>query len=288
MGAVKGGEGVSGPTSKWVKGWRLLRSLRPAPRGAGLSVVMPLAYDWRMALESLRRCYGIADEVVVGLDAQRISWAGRLYAFQERAFRAALKRLDPAGKIRVVEGVFHGLPHPGDNETAERNALSLACREGNWVVQIDADELMLNPAAFRAWLLAQPMERQVLAQWFTVYKTLGRTALVIDGGDRWTSVATCRRGAYVEHRATGAWKLRSPLKLLHFSWGRSEVELRQKLSNWGHAKDFDTAAFLRRWKSVTLKNYAAVKDFHPLGPELWPRLRAVPLDRLESWAGGDR
>jgi hypothetical protein len=259
---------------------RRVASLRPAPRGGGISVVMLAAYDWRYALEALPHCYGIADEVLVGVDRDRVSMAGRPFPFNARAFGRGLRGLDRAGKLRLVEEDFHRFPDPSLNETDERNRLSRLCRPGNWVVQVDADEWMLNPAEFRDWLLAQPLEREVLARWVNVFKVIGEDALVIDGPDVWVPVATCRRGAYWHHRDTGGFPLKSPLSLLHFSWGRSRAELKRKLLNFSHAREVDADALLRLWDSVTLANHRRFKDFHPLQPALWHSLRRVPLGRL--------
>jgi hypothetical protein len=273
---------MSGRLTHW---WRRLRSLRPVAPGAGISVVMPVAYDWRYALQSLPHCYGIADEVLLGLDAKRISWSGKPYPFDERAFRRGLTRLDALGKVRVVEADFHAQGSPRDNDTYERNLLSRLCKPGNWVLQIDSDEWMTNPLEFKAWLQAQRWEREVQAHWSVVYKVIGATALVIDGPPEWVGVGSTRRGAYVHMRDTGGWPRRSPLHLLHFAWGRSRAELKRKLGNWSHSGDFDAAAALKRWDAVTLRNYRAVRDFHPIHPTVWPSLRAEPLARLRALAG---
>lgn len=266
--------------------WRRLASLRPVASGAGISVVMPVAYDWRYALDSLPHCYAIADEIVLGLDAQRVSWSGRPYPFNERAFRAGLGRLDRQAKIKVVEANFHAQASPGDNDTFERNALSRHCRAGNWVLQIDSDEWMRNPAEFAAWLSQQRLARPVFAQWLTVYKILGGTALVVDGPAEWVQVGSARPGRYIHMRDTGGWSQRSPLELLHFGWGRSRAELKRKLENWSHTLDVDAAAALRRWDAVTLANHRLQRDLHPIHPATWPGLRAVPLASLRALASG--
>ena len=275
---------------KWAgrvgKGLRLLRCLRPAPRPGGLSVVMLVAYDWKLGIEALRRCYAIADEIVVGLDAARISFNGERFRFNTAAFRRALKKVDPEGKIRIVEGDFHSQGDPSRNETHERNVLSRACRPGQWVLQIDADEWMVNPLEFKRWLGGLRIEREIMARWHTVYKVCGRQALVVDSEREWICVGGGRRGAHWQRRETGSWRVRSPLRLLHLSFALSEAQLRRKLRNWAHAREIDLEATVRRWRSATVRNHRAYRDFHHLERGLWPRLRAVPLDRLEAWAGG--
>jgi predicted DNA-binding WGR domain protein len=249
------------------------------PAAVGLSAVGLLAYDWRQALSSVASYYDIADEIVLGLDKRRISWSRLPFAFDKAACLAALKRRDPLKKIRVIEGDFHALPAPMLNETAERNTLAAACRPGNWVLQIDADEIMMNPADFAAWLRGYRWKRQVLAHWISVFKVVGSTALVIDTDSHWIPVGT-RHPRYIEARNTREWAVKSPLDLLHFSWGRSDAQLQAKLKHWGHSQDFDTAALLKLWRRVNLRNYAEFKNFHPLDGPLWPALKTVPLKGL--------
>lgn len=251
---------------------------RQAPQ-RGLSVAGLLAYDWRQALNSIASYYGIADEIVLGLDQDRVSWSGKPYRMDLRACLAALRRLDRQHKIRVVRGDFHALAEPMLNETAERQRLASECRPGNWVLQIDADELMLAPQPFADWLRGYSWKRQVLARWITVFKVLGRDALVIDSQAEWVPIGT-RDPRYTEARNTREWPVRSPLELLHFSWGRSDAQLQAKLKHWGHSRDFDTAALLQLWRRVDLGNYTRFRDFHPLDGPLWPGLRRVPLAGL--------
>jgi hypothetical protein len=147
------------------------------------------------------------------------------------------------------------------------------------VLQIDADEILLGADEFAAWLRGYRWKRQVLARWISVFKVIGSTAIVIDTDSHWIPVAT-RQPSYIEARNTREWAVKSPLDLLHFSWGRSDAQLRAKLRHWGHSQDFDTRALLETWRRVDLKNYRQFRDFHPLDGKLWPSLKAVPLKGL--------
>ena len=49
------------------------------------------------------------------------------------------------------------------------------------------------------------------------------------------------------------------------SWGRNEVEMKEKLEHWGHSHDFDTDSYYDFWKSITLENYSSIRMYHPLG-----------------------
>jgi hypothetical protein len=255
-------------------------------RPTGLSVVIPVAYDYAYLWPTLRSCYGIADEIILGLDAARLTWLKTSYAFDDAAFRAGLTEVDKEHKIRLVEEDFHRLETSRQNATDERNRLSKLCAPKHWVVQIDADEVLLDPMRFRNWLLGTWWNMNVMAQWITVFKRFEEGCLVIQGQDEWTPVATLVRGAYSVHRYTAQRTRRSPLRLLHFSWGRKPEELRFKLKNWGHNQDFDVEAYFHFWESVTLENYQQVKNFHPLVPPSWPALKFISNSEMNALQHG--
>ncbi len=244
-----------------------------------LSVIMLVAYDYRYAYNALQRVYGLADEIILGLDEDRISWSQRPFSFARDEFGERIRRMDPLGKIRIEEGNFHGGTHPLANETSERNLLSRLCRPGNWILQIDSDEYVLNPAQFLAWLPSAALDRDFKARWITVFKSFGDQCLVVQEPAETIEVGTRARGDYVYGRRTRVPADGSPLQLLHHSWGRTRDELEQKLLNWGHSRDFDVARFLAFWDGITLDNYRAARNFHPLHGPLWGRLGLIQLPK---------
>jgi hypothetical protein len=244
-------------------------------KAKGLSFVTPVAYDHHFAWAAIASYYTIADEIILGLDRDRISWSGKYYHLDEDEFRRHLKEADPLGKISLVEADFHSQGSAPANDTFERNALSLRCKPGNWVVQIDSDELLQNPAEFRAWLLERRGPWLALGRWTVVFKRFGDDYLVVDKDSFWISVATRRHGRYTGCRDTREFRRRSPLHMLHFSWGRTEEELKQKLESWTHAADFDTDKFFKFWQSVDLGNYRQFRDFHPINGPDCPSLRLI-------------
>lgn len=253
-----------------------------------VSVVMPIAYDYRYAYRSLEKIYDIADEVILGLDRDRISWSGQRFAFDFAEFQAGVARIDRRGIVRLIEEDFHSAPTPMANDVGERNRLSAHCRSGHWIIQIDSDEQAINAKDFRTWLARADRTRDVQAKWITVFKTFGNKCLVANEPDGKVSVGTTVPGIYRYARDTGQPKLASNLLLLHFSWGRTREELAQKLTNWSHSADFDTARFLRLWDTVTLENYGQFRDFHPLHPPLWSRLSLITLNADQRLAAVGR
>jgi len=242
-----------------------------------LSFAMPVAYDYRYFYRALDSIYDIADEIVVGLDRDRISWSGKPFELDEVELRAEIQKADTRGIVKIVQDNFHSSDQPMVNDSEERNTLARHCAPGSWIIQIDSDEQALNAKDFRTWMQNADREKDVQAKWITVFKTFGDQCLVANEPDGKVSVGTTQPGAYKYARETGRPKVPSNLLLLHFSWGRTREELAQKLVNWSHSKDFDTTKFLEFWDSVNLTNYRQVKNFHPLYPPLWSGLSLVKI-----------
>ena len=249
---------------------------------SNLSFVTLAAYDYPYLINSISLYYPIAEEIIVGLDRDRISYSHKPFDFDTADFQRRLLALDRDRKIRVIEDDFHCRETPMGNETYERNVLSELCKPGNWVVQVDADEYMVNADEFYQWMRGlQTNDVLVLANWVTVFKSFGTQHLVIDTFEPFDGViplATKRRGSYYEARTIlDQPTARSPLILAHFAWGRHREELRQKLTHWSHSRDFDTDRYLAMWDSVTLENYGQFKDFHPIYPPYWRALKPFEI-----------
>jgi len=244
-----------------------------------LTFVTLLAYDYRYAFMALQSYYDIADEIILGVDADRLTWMKQPLEIDMDEVRTFISGIDRDRKIRVIEGDFHCEDSPMANEVLERSFLSTHAAPGNWVVQVDADEILLNGPEFREWLMAtDPAQCDVLAQWIIVFKAFGNQVLLVDPPGEAIAVATMARGRYRLGRYTGQPGAMSPLKLLHLSWGRTPQELMKKLTNWGHAKDFDVHGFYRFWESVNPTNYTQARNFHPLAGETWQSLKLVTME----------
>jgi hypothetical protein len=247
----------------------------------GLSFITLLAYDYRYSYMALRSYYDLADEIILGLDVDRLTWVQQPFEVDADELKTFIADIDHQGKIRIVEGNFHSAGHPMTNETVERCRLSEHAAPGNWVVQIDADEILLNGPEFRDWLLLNnPTQLDVDGRCHSVFKVFGHQVLVVQPPTEPVPVATMLRGQYIAARRTRQQRVMSPLQVLHFSWGRTSAELRQKLRNWGHAKDFDTQKFFDFWESITLDNFAQAKNFHPFEGPLWSSLTRAEINFL--------
>jgi hypothetical protein len=213
-----------------------------------------------------------------------------------------------------------------NNDTWERNLLSKRAKPGNWIIQIDSDEYLLNAAEFADWMRTAPENHCIRASWITVFKEFdirfpamrieqttpaegisvtfdprdikenpmlnikggeimmqagySKYALVVMPATEGAIVGTRLRGQYYHCRATHQPVAESPLKLLHYSWGRTPEELWQKLTNWSHSKDFDIKRFFDRWQSLTTENYSDWKRFHPLEAGVWDHLELAKITNV--------
>jgi hypothetical protein len=249
---------------------------------SGLSFVTLLAYDYRYAFSAIRSYYEIADEIILGLDRDRLTWMRQPFDIDMNEVADFISQVDQKNKIRIFAADFHSNDHPMINETMERNALSLQCSESNWIIQIDSDEILMNAPEFRQWLLPARPDCRYAATWINVFKSFDDKVLLIDPPTGLTPVATKLRGQYASARVTQQPVIVSPLTLLHFCYGRTPEDLLQKLRNWGHARDFDVNAFFEMWQSVSLQNYQSLHNFHPLNGPIWPGLKLATL-RFNPW-----
>jgi hypothetical protein len=237
-----------------------------------LSFATPIAYDYKYFLESLKSYYNIADEIFVGLDSERVSWSNKKYEINEADLKNSIKAIDKENKIKIIEDNFHYLPRPILNDTYERNYLSSLCKNGNWIVQVDSDEIILNPKECLEYFQKENGDVCSLASWKSVFKIIDGKELVISPDKEWAACATKMKASYTSCRDTPQRRVQSPIKMLHYSWGRTREELKQKLENWTHSRDFDVPKYLGIWDSITLDNYQNFKDFHPLNGPDWQSL----------------
>jgi len=242
-----------------------------------ISIITPIAYDYKYAFNALKCYYDIADEIILGVDSDNISWSGNKYYFNDLAFKNFIAELDINHKIKVIKDNFHGQPSPLENDTLERNKLSAYCNPNNWIISIDSDEYILNPIEFRTWLSQYKSVNDFHAEWLTVFKIIDKKCLVVLEPLNSVPFGTKKRCSYVECRDTRSEYLKSNAKLLHYSWGRSRYDLELKLKNWSHSKDFDINRYLKFWDSVNLDNYKIFNNFHPLYGPLWHSLHVCEL-----------
>ena len=120
-----------------------------APRRLRLGAYLLLG-DPAFLEQSLRSLYSVTDRIVVVYDEDGLSWTRRPLPVEHCL--SVVERVDRDNKVTPLPGNFHdtGLV-PLEAETLERNAgIATLGGEVDWVVQIDTDEVLGNPARFVA------------------------------------------------------------------------------------------------------------------------------------------
>ncbi len=251
-------------------------------KAAGISL---LAYDTVYFEESVRSYLDIVDEVVIGLDENRETWSGGSFDLDPHITSRLLGISD---KVRIVEDQFF---IPGlsamENDTRERNFLSSHVQGADWLLSIDSDELLMNASDLQDFLASQSdKDNCLLGNWVSVYKELDDSYLVVgNSGEVFlhpTPIVTSVPEIFINARWTTQSNIMSPAILLHFTWARSEEELRRKLDNWGHSSDFCIDHHFELWVNADGTNFRTYKDFHPLEPEAWPGLVKIAKEDLRE------
>lgn len=255
-----------------------------------------LSYDYQYLPICLSCIYKSANKITLAIDKQRLTWNGKKYAFDETFLKEILAN-DPDHKISVYEDDFavKDLP-PIECEKRERRMLRefmQSAQQDAWHIQIDTDEYFIDFDGFVAYL--HEVEKRynknitVYTRWLTIFKIdTDGLILAVDEGERGyfptASIGGCRFSP-----ANDEIIIKVPFYVLHQSWGRTDEEIRFKINNWGHTRDFDTNAYFEFWKSVNKYNAKYIRDCHPLRiTSGWNRLKfengsiREVLERLKS------
>ena len=256
------------------------------------SVISLISYDAEYLPSSIKSYYPYVDEIILGLDKDRITWSNNKFTFNEDKLWADLKKIDTEDKIRVVEGNFHESKVPIENDNSERNFLKEQC-EHDWIFSIDADEVLVNAKTFfNDWCpLIAPYRHKVdiAFTWFLPFKEFEKEFLVIANNDnRWFSgdtqgFVTSKENTFTYCRWTNNKRvIKSPLAVVHWSFCRSEEKLNIKLNNFGHSDKTKGDPFFNNWKIANLSNYTALTNFKSsgYGQNQWPKLVVVPKDQF--------
>jgi len=261
------------------------------------SVISLISYDYKYLPTSIKKYYNYVDEIVLGLDKDRISWSGNPFKVDMDWLIRELKALDTDQKISLVEENFHKSNVAIENDNFERNYLKSQC-SGDWIFSFDADEELVNAEAFFIKFLPlvekYKNKYDLIFTWVLPYKELNDSYLVIANEDGSVNInekqgfATSPEHTFMYARWTdNAQKQNSiltPLIIKHWSLCRNEKDLKQKLLNIGHSdKAIQGDPFFDLWSQVNETNWDKLANFKTtnLGQGQWERLIRVPKDKLD-------
>ena len=268
------------------------------------SAISLISYDAnRYLAKSIERYYEYVDEIVLGIDKDRITWSGNTFEIDEESLWSELSNLDGDSKITIVEEDFHQSKVAIENDNFERNFLKGECSH-DWVFSFDADEMLINAKDFfyNFCPIVQDYrhEKDLCMTWCTPYKVVddeGESVTLMianeDGSPFFgenQGVVTSKDSTFTYARWTdksgaGDNRILTPLVALHWSLCRPEEDLHQKIHNIGHSDIVEDDPFYQIWSQVDMSNYEQLKDFKTsgLGGAQWPKLEAIPSANVEDY-----
>lgn len=252
-----------------------------------IKVGILVSYDWQLLRYSLPLVYEEADLITLAIDRERRTWTGGTFELPKE-FYCLVESIDIRKKIRLYEDSFF-VPQitPMECETRERNMLAAEMGLDGWHVQLDADEYVLNFSRLVKRLKdlgenCGPV--QINGLWLSLFKEVNGGYLVLAPATSGFEIFPfiTNNPHYVKARNTNNQTIKVPEFAIHQSWARSYADIKEKLENWGHAGDFDRESYLNIWDAIDNKNYKYLANFHPIWPELWPRLEYLEAENIES------
>lgn len=280
-----------------------------APRtGTGVSAYIMLA-DPNYLAQSVQAYYPYVDRIVLSFDVNATSWTGTPLPVAQCL--RIVRELDRDDKCELAPGHFarSGID-PLENDTFQRqDALDRASRYGRWVLQLDTDEVMLDPAAFFAaldradraaaggldyparWLYSRVAPGRYLEQTDRLWRRAASYPgpLAVRAGTR----LRLARQADVElyrvdfrDRNTDPWHpADAPVHetvapgqaVAHFSWVRRPEVIQRKFGWSGHTEQMKPPPVYRAWQRRTRHPLLTVMTT-PLRrrSRAWYRLSTVP------------
>ena len=112
-----------------------------------------LAADPAWIEASVLSYYDLVNEIIVSYDKNSRSWTGLPILVNECLDR--LRKIDRSKKMRFCPGEYARLNfEPMENDTYQRQcALNEASKRADWVLQLDADEILSDPHEFYSCLV---------------------------------------------------------------------------------------------------------------------------------------
>lgn len=271
-----------------------------------------LVADPHFLTESLRAYYSRVDRIVLSFDESATSWTGTPLPVDECL--RIIDAVDTDNKCVRAPGSYARLDHdPLANDTYQRQkALDAASENADWVLQLDTDEVMLDPDTFfrslrRAdatgmaaldypsrWLYSRAGRDRYLeaSSRFWGYRASYPGPLAVKSGTaltvaRQTDVLTYRvdmrpwnTDPARRHDAVVHEIVAPSSAVLHYSWVRDHEMMRRKFGWSGHTATYSEPHVYRRW---------AARQEHPMRTAMLSPFRrrdTYRLSRVVDPSGG--
>lgn len=246
-----------------------------------------LSYDYELLKKSIPPVYEAADAIFLAVDHQKRTWSGNRFEI-DPSFFEWLETFDVDRKINIYEDDFYNSNITTiENDTRERYMLALKMGIGNWLIQVDSDEIFIDFEKFVKRLrkhdsyLISPERHPIQFAGFhiNVYKYLQEGLLYIDKPTKFLLATNYPN--YKCAKNTRERIIYGEDFVLHEGLARTEEELLLKLENWGHKQDINNT-FLEKWQRANKDNYKSIKNVFYLEPEIWKDLGYFPSKSLNE------
>ncbi|TYB80250.1 hypothetical protein ES676_00860 [Bizionia saleffrena] len=244
-----------------------------------------MSYDYDKLKQSIPAVYNEADKIYLAIDHEYRTWKGTTFSVVPE-FYEWLEDMDVDNKIEIYRDDFYR-PELStiQNDTRERHLLSLKMGEGNWFIQVDADEVFIDFKQFvdtlksKNHFLENPKANPIQIAGFliNIYKYLDDGLLFVDAPTK-VMLAT-NYPNYKRARNTKERIIYTNNVLLHECLSRTEAELTFKLENWGHSHQVNKE-FFPKWKKANKDNYKTLKNLFYLDPHIWKSLDYFPTQNV--------
>lgn len=238
-----------------------------------------VSYDYEFLKIALPFVYKASDLIVLCIDQDRMSWSGNVFNFDETIFEW-VKSIDSSNKIKIYQDKFYSPDRSSiENDSFQRTKLAEFMGEGGWHIQLDTDEYFPGFEEFTRFLkskkryLNHPVSRPIDIGAFLVpiIKTCKEGYIYVKNSKESFVLAT-NYPEYTNARRSKHRIIFSDHYVFHQSLARSEEEIKFKILNWGHNKDFNTLSYFKLWQVLDEHNVKFIKDFNPVYGDTWHEL----------------
>ena len=191
-----------------------------------------VAYDWEFLKYSVPVIYDKVDQICLSIDADKTSWNGNQFPIDMPALKEMLAKIDHQDKVFLLEESFYSSNRtPIQNECYQRKRMVDVLGEADWYVQIDTDEILINPDDFIQTLRrynnsSRPMN--VHGIWLNLIKQT--ESGFIYSVNKTPPLAT-NKPVYEYGRTNGHFNVYTNNFVAHITWARPEEEVYYKLKN---------------------------------------------------------
>lgn len=248
-----------------------------------------VSYDYEFLMTSLKQVYDYSDNIYLSIDKNRLTYSGNKIEIPNTFFEQ-IKIFDIKRKIHFHFDNFYisGLT-PMESETRQRNLLLKEMGRG-WLIQLDVDEYVLNFKEVVGFLKKNALLAymhsffpvMIQGNWVSLVKKNENGFFVINKKERFNFITNYPHFTIARNNSN-ITKLFIEVDVVHQSWARAEEDILKKVMNWSHRDDFDTLKFMELWKSIDIKNYKKISNFHPLNPNLWDYMNFIKAKNIEDF-----